>query len=81
MKRRDYADDCVHLHACRRLCILAEQQTGRIVVRHCLQTSCEAYQKGPLYDSDQMRIVINGAAEDGARGYDGLDLLPSDYLN
>ena len=75
----NYADDCAHLKACRRLSKIAKDQTGKTITRYCSE-NCSAYEGGPLYTREQVEAVKYGAARDGAEGYSGGDLLISDYI-
>ena len=43
----EYAKDCIHLHACRRLSKLAEAQFNKKLTRNC-NVKCKAYKSGEL---------------------------------
>lgn len=82
-----YSDDCIHLKACRRLCRLAEAQTGEILTRGCNER-CTAYQTEHAFinDSEQaftsaeVRTCIRGAMRDAREGYSAEDVMIHDYL-
>jgi hypothetical protein len=78
-----FAEDCIHLVACRRLCKIAKAYYKQINNRGC-NPSCIAYEKKDeeerKYSYDEVVAVMHGACRDGAKGYDEYDLLVSDYI-
>lgn len=76
----DYAQNCIHLRACRRLCKIAKQYYKPINNRNCNE-DCSAYEPDePKYTYTQVVDVMHGACRDGANGYDPYDLLITDYI-
>lgn len=69
-------EDCIHLHACRRMCLITKFHGSRGCNEQC--TAYESVSK--YYTEDQVERVKNGACRDGRNGYDCYDLLISDYV-
>lgn len=44
--RREFANDCIHLKACRRMQKLCKTAGLRIINRHCKKETCTAYKSG-----------------------------------
>lgn len=82
--RRNYADDCIHLYACRRYAKIVEDKTGRNIPRYCSE-NCEAY----ISSKEGKYITVKDAVEyalDGSdsirSGYDEYDVYaPQDFDN
>jgi hypothetical protein len=72
-------EDCIHLHACRRIAKFSKYRN-----RGC-NSRCSAYQsfldfkeENNLYDKEQVTKVMLGACYDGTRGY--TDNMIEDYI-
>ena len=79
-----YEEDCIHLHACRRLSKIVREKKG-CVTRFCNSELCRTYQdvetfaeENELYPHDKVQYAINCSTEDALRGY--TDNLVSDYI-
>ena len=79
----NYAEDCIHLKACRRIC-----KYHKINNRGCTEDYCTAYQniddfmeEYDLYTRSEIEKVMNGAVNDGNSGYHSGDIIISDYIN
>ena len=79
----NYAEDCIHLKACRRIC-----KYHKINNRGCTEDYCTAYQnindfmeEYDLYNRYEIEKVMNGAINDGHNGYYSGDVLISDYID
>lgn len=78
----EYADDCIHLKACRRIC-----KFHKINNRGCQKDYCTAYEtiedftsENDLYTRTQVQKVKDGACYDGRNGLDEGDCLIEDYI-
>ena len=78
----NYPDNCIHLHACRRICKIYKIQN-----RDC-NKECTAYEteqdlienSKEYYTRNQVEAVLSGACYDGQNGYNAGDLLLEDYI-
>ena len=76
-----YMEDCIHLKACRRLCVIAKESYDINPFSRGCNENCNAYESiSDYYTSEQVEAVKRGACLDGQRGYDPYDLLVSDYI-
>ena len=82
--RREYADDCIHLKACRRYSRIIEDKIGKNIPRNCAN-QCSAY----ISNADGKYVTVEDAVEyalDGSdsirSGYDEYDVYaPQDFDN
>lgn len=78
----EFAEKCIHLRACRRLCKIAKEYYKPIANRGC-SPDCSAYEPEDnerKYSYEEVKRVMHGACRDGAYGYDEYDLLIEDYI-
>ena len=69
-----YAEDCIHLRACRRLCVI-----GKVNNRYCKSETCTAYESKSKYITrEAANYAVRQAALDGEEGY--TDVLIRDYV-
>ena len=71
--RTEYAEDCIHLHACRRLSKLAEEQFNKKITRNC-NAKCNAYKSGDLVTVEDACDVARRLLKDMEYGYSYDDL-------
>lgn len=76
-KKTSYAEDCIHLHACRRVTAIANT-LGLRFGRHCTQDACECYMsKNKEVDAVPIKTAC-GYAVEGVQsirsGYDAYDV-------
>ena len=77
----EFAEDCIHLKACRRLCKMIRKDYKLAFCRRCNE-NCSAYEpKQRLYTRDEVTAVMNGACRDGNDGYYPGDVCISDYID
>lgn len=69
----EYAEDCIHLHACRRLSKLAEAQFNKKLTRNC-NVKCKAYKSGELVIVEDACDVARRLLRDMEYGYSYDDL-------
>lgn len=72
----EYAEDCIHLKACRRLCKMHDIKTGR----GCNTKTCTAYiSQREVYTKNEVKKVRNGTWDDCKYGLDKYDILVEDF--
>lgn len=69
----EYAEDCIHLHACRRLTKIVKDQFGKTLTRLCNE-HCKAYQSGDLVTVEDACDVARRLLRDMEYGYSYDDL-------
>ena len=72
----DYMEDCIHLHACRRICKIAKDEYKKQIKRNCTE-SCQAYTPGDAGNYISVEEAVNYAIDGSSsieRGYDAYDV-------
>lgn len=70
----EYAENCIHLKACRRMMKIGNFKHGR----GCNSETCTAYDNSHVYTEEDCEKVLYGVINDVQNGY--TDLLVSDYV-